>query len=121
MTLASVCNTHTFAIERSPMAQDRAGGITKTGWAPVEGMEALRGTVQPMRTRVSIVFAQRQVMMTHFAFLPGNYTDRIKKSDRITLLDSDGNLTDKHFLVFGVYDMGGRGVGTKLECVEYQF
>lgn len=115
MSLVSLCTTHTITVERSPSSRDSSGAPKYQEWAAISGLSDLFASVQPMSSSERMLFAQRNLVLTHKVYLPGNYTTLIKKQDRVKDVNSG-----KIYTISGIFDVAGRGELTMLEVREMQ-
>jgi hypothetical protein len=116
--LSSLMETHRIAIERSNAGTDTAGGIKRVNWTALEGLDDLACTIQPLSSSERMLFAQRGLYLSHQVFLDDDYTRTLRANDRLTLLDDEGQETQIHFLIKGIFDEGGRQEITRLEVTE---
>lgn len=113
MSIASMTGDHPIQIQRAQTTKDPAGGIRKDVWREVW---TTRAAVQPMHARDRMIFAQRQMIVTHNVYFAG--TADVRKNDRVILLDSPNPDDPRVFEIRGVMDEAGKGVLTRLVAME---
>ena len=106
--------THTVEVQEPTNVTDASGGTTKT-FAALPGYEEVPANIQPVSARDRVIFAQRNVPITHHAYLPISVP--LERDHRLVVLS--GPSSGQTLLVKTVFDMAGQGRAWKCECVEW--
>lgn len=106
MSFASLLNS-SVTLERPTNTQDSSGGITKS-WLSITTTPA---SVQPLSTKERMLFAQRQIMVTHRIYTAINLQPQ--KGDRVTVPS-----TGQTFVIIGFMNQAGRNSVWSIDAKE---
>lgn len=107
--------THSVTVQRPFWALDRAGAPTPTGWNEVAGCVNLPCSVQPADARTVMIWAQRNINVTHEVYVASPVG--LREGDRLIATHPQAGASET-LLVTGWYDEVFQGRVFVIGCVR---